>query len=254
MKNIVAANWKMNGSQRLANSLVGEIVTSLSAEPVEYTETVLCPPYVFLPQVAQQLQTNCFSMGAQDVSQFDDGAFTGQISATMLVEIGCQYVIIGHSERRALCNEQDIEIAAKVIRAQAAGLTPILCVGETEDEFKAQRTEQVVLKQLNAVLDSNGLNLNKFILAYEPVWAIGTGLTATPEQAQNVHHLLRGAIKRYDAQLALDVPIIYGGSVKPDNAAGLFAQPDINGALVGGASLKADAFLSIVRAADLNRN
>jgi triosephosphate isomerase len=250
MKNIVAANWKMHGTLQQSAALVKDIIKNFQQNSLDNVETILCPPFLFLQQVAAQLQSTNIKLGAQDVSGFTGGAYTGQISAAMLKEFSCVYVIIGHSERRALCNEQDNEIAQKCLQAQSAGLTPILCVGETKSQYDESKTDLVVSSQLKAILNCSDLNLNNFILAYEPVWAIGTGLTATPEQAQAVHYLLREVVAGYDAELAPSVPIIYGGSVKPDNASGLFSQPDINGALVGGASLDADAFTGIVSAAN----
>ena len=248
MQNWVIGNWKMNLDIAAATDLAQGIIDYAKQTP--QAKLVLCPSFVFLPQIASQLQNSGIGLGAQDVSEYTEGAYTGQISATMLKYCGCGYVIIGHSERRALCGETDAVIVQKCLAAQNAGLVPILCVGETQSEFEAGSTEAVVSRQLEAVLNSNKLNLKEFMLAYEPVWAIGTGLSATTEQAQGVHHLLRGGLARYDAQLATRIPILYGGSVKPSNAQSLFAQADINGALVGGASLNAELFCGIVAAAN----
>lgn len=254
MKKIVAANWKMNGSFQQAADLVGEIINNFAKAPQFDVVTVICPPFLYLPQIRQQLQTSgkiqALQLGAQDVSEYEKGAYTGQISASMLAEAGCKYVIIGHSERRAFCSESDTNVLKKCLQVQRLGLIPILCLGETRAEYEDQKTQFVVESQLTAILNHKDIKLEKLVIAYEPIWAIGTGLTATPEQAQKVHHLLRGVLARYDAQLAVKVPILYGGSVKAENAKGLFEQHDINGVLVGGASLDPNEFWGIVSAAN----
>jgi triosephosphate isomerase len=199
-------------------------------------ECTVCVPYPYLGEVAGQLKGTTVSWGAQNVSEHAQGAYTGEVSAPMLAEFACRYVIVGHSERRQLYGESDAQVAAKFTAAKAAGMTPILCVGETLQERDAGRTEDVVARQLGAVKFDGG------VLAYEPVWAIGTGRTATPEQAQQVHAFLRGRVGPGTA-------IIYGGSVKPQNAGAIFAMPDVDGGLIGGASLVAKDFLDIVKAA-----
>ena len=211
----------------------------------------VCPPYVYLPLVQQALKGSAVALGAQNLSLWaDSGAYTGEISGRMLDEFGCRYVIVGHSERRGLMGETDDAVAEKVERALAANLTPILCVGETLAQREDGETEAVVLAQLGAVMERCGAQgLARSVVAYEPVWAIGTGRTATPEQAQQVHAVLRGAVAQKDAKIADSLRILYGGSVKPENAAELFAQNDIDGGLIGGAALDASAFLAICQAA-----
>ncbi len=247
-KSIVAGNWKMNGSLA-ANA---ELVTGLLSTHSGYdnVDVLVCPPAVYIPQVAALLQGSDISLGAQNASAFEKGAYTGDISLSMLAEFGVQYVILGHSERRALFGEDDAQVADKFQAVVAAGATPIVCVGETLEERQAGETLDVVGRQLRAVLDvADKAALADAVVAYEPVWAIGTGLTATPEQAQEVHQALRALIAEYDAAAALKVRILYGGSVTADSAVQLFKQPDIDGGLVGGASLKAKDFLAICSAA-----
>ena len=227
---LVAGNWKMHGSRASIAALLDELV---KANP---PGCAVCPPFPFLAQVAERLRGSRVAWGAQNASEHAQGAYTGEVSAAMLAEFGCRYVIVGHSERRHIYGETDAQVAAKFKAARAAGLTPILCVGETLEERDAGRTEAVVARQLDAVQFETG------VLAYEPVWAIGTGRNATPEQAQEVHAFLR---KRVTPETA----IIYGGSVKPQNAAAIFAMPDVDGGLIGGASLVAKDFLDIVKAA-----
>ena len=228
---LVAGNWKMHGSRASIAALLDELV---KANP---PGCAVCPPFPFLAQVAERLRGSRVAWGAQNASEHAQGAYTGEVSAAMLAEFGCRYVIVGHSERRHVYGETDAQVAAKFKAARAAGLTPILCVGETLEERDAGRTEAVVARQLDAVQFETG------VLAYEPVWAIGTGRNATPEQAQEVHAFLR---KRVTPETA----IIYGGSVKPQNAAAIFAMPDVDGGLIGGASLVAKDFLQIVEAAN----
>jgi triosephosphate isomerase (TIM) len=234
---LVAGNWKMHGSrasiQALLDSLLERIPKSNEAG------CAVCVPFPYLALVAERLRGSAIAWGAQNVSEHAQGAYTGEVSAAMLAEFGCRYVIVGHSERRQLYGESDAQAAAKFTAVRAAGMTPILCVGETLEERDAGKTEAVVERQLRAVLERN--SLEKAVLAYEPVWAIGTGRNATPEQAQAVHAFLR---KRVGA----DTPILYGGSVKPQNAAAIFAMPDVDGGLIGGASLVAKDFLDIVTA------
>ncbi|MFP1683617.1 triose-phosphate isomerase [Alloalcanivorax sp. C16-1] len=243
---LVAGNWKMNG--RLA--LVRELAAALRDGKPEGVEVALCPPYPYLPALGEALAGSGLDLGAQNLADHGDGAFTGEVSAEMLLEFGCRFVIVGHSERRQLYGEDDDQVVSKFLRAREAGLTPILCVGETLRQREAEETDQVVVRQLMAVVEAAGVEaLERAVLAYEPVWAIGTGLTATPEQAQAVHAGLRAAVADRDADIAGRLRILYGGSVKADNAAPLFAQPDIDGGLIGGASLKAEEFIAICRAA-----
>lgn len=243
----VAGNWKMHGNLEQAGTLAGAIAGKAPAG----VDIAICPPYVYLPLVQQTLQGSAVALGAQNLSLWADaGAYTGEISGRMLDEFGCRYVIVGHSERRGLMGETDDAVAEKVERALAANLTPILCVGETLAQREDGETESVVLAQLGAVMERCGVQgLARSVVAYEPVWAIGTGRTATPEQAQQVHAVLRGAVAQKDAKIADSLRILYGGSVKPENAAELFAQNDIDGGLIGGAALDATAFLAICQAA-----
>ena len=243
-RKIVVGNWKMNGN-RAANA---ELLAALKAAGPWVAEVAVCAPFTYLGDVAMSLQGDAISWGAQDCSAFESGAYTGEVSATMLAEFGCRYVISGHSERRALHAESDQLVADKAKAALAHRLTPIVCVGETLAEHEAGQTDAVVKRQLSAVIHTLGHCISQVVVAYEPVWAIGTGKTATPEQAQAVHALLRAQLKAATAH-AEGMKILYGGSVKPDNAASLFSQPDIDGGLIGGASLKAADFAAICRAA-----
>lgn len=246
---MVAGNWKMNGSRRANEALLKDIREALSA-PLR-AEVVVCPPYVYLPQVAGLVEGLPVALGAQDVSDQESGAFTGEVSGEMLADVGCRYVIVGHSERRALYAEDDAFTARKFAAARRRGLRPILCVGELLEERESGVTEDVVARQLDAVIDLEGVeSLRDAVIAYEPVWAIGTGRTATPEQAQAVHAFIRGRVAEHDAGVADGLRILYGGSVKADNAAELFSQADIDGGLIGGASLKATDFMAICRAAE----
>jgi len=243
-RNLVVGNWKMNGD-RAANA---ELLAALKVAGPWVAEVAVCAPFPYLGDVALSLQGEGITWGAQDCSAFESGAYTGEVSATMLAEFGCRYVINGHSERRALHAESDQLVADKAKIALAHRLTPIVCVGETLAEHEAGQTDAVVKRQLSAVIHTLGHCISQVVVAYEPVWAIGTGKTATPEQAQAVHAVLRTQLKAATAQ-AEGMKIIYGGSVKPDNAASLFSQPDIDGGLIGGASLKAADFAAICRAA-----
>ncbi len=213
-------------------------------------DAVVCVPFPYLAQAQAELAGSSIAWGAQNLSQHSKGAYTGEVSASMLRDFGCRFVIVGHSERRSLYGESDQQVAAKYIAAQAGGLTPILCVGESLEEREAGTTEQVVARQLDAVIAAAGVgSLANSIVAYEPVWAIGTGKTASPEQAQAVHAFIRSKIAGLDSAVANDLVIQYGGSVKAANAAELLAQPDIDGGLIGGASLNAEEFAAICRAA-----
>lgn len=243
-RKLVIGNWKMHGS--LASN--AELLAGLRAAEPFGCDTAVCPPYPYLAACVLALQGSRIALGAQDCSAHEQGAYTGEVSAAMLADLGCRYVIVGHSERRSLHGETDALVADKAKMALAKGLIPVVCVGETLAERQAGQTESVVKRQLSAVIHALGSCTPQIVVAYEPVWAIGTGQTATPEQAQAVHAVLR-------AQLAAATPhaqsmrILYGGSVKPDNAAALFRQPDIDGGLIGGASLKAADFIAICRAA-----
>lgn len=244
-KKLVAGNWKMNGSLADNAALLAALKPALAG-----IDAVVCVPFPYLAQAQAALAGSSIAWGAQNLSEQSKGAFTGEVSAAMLLEFGCTYVIVGHSERRSLYGESDALVASKYKAAQAAGLTPILCVGESLDERESGVTEAVVARQLDAVIDAAGVgSLAKAIVAYEPVWAIGTGKTASPEQAQAVHAFIRGKIAALDAAVADQLIIQYGGSVKASNAAELMAQPDIDGGLIGGASLVADEFVAICQAA-----
>ncbi len=248
-KPLVAGNWKMNGSRESAQALVAGIKEGVGSGAT--ADVVICPPYVYLSEVKSLLSGSEIALGAQNVSHRGNGAYTGEISTSMLLDVGCEYVILGHSERRALYGEDDALVAEKVIALNAAGLKPILCVGELLGERESGKTEAVVARQLDVLLNSvEGLAaLQNTVIAYEPVWAIGTGMTATPEQAQDVHAFIRQRIASKDAALAEKIRILYGGSVKGSNAVELFAKQDIDGGLIGGASLQIDDFLAICQAA-----
>ena len=234
---LVVGNWKMHGSRAANRALLDAILKGLDRDGAE---CAVCVPFPYLADMQQWLQATPLAWGAQNVSEHATGAYTGEVAASMLVEFGCRYAVVGHSERRQLYGETDAQVAAKFAAAQGAGLIPILCVGETLQERDAGRTEEIVGRQLDAVLSK--VKLGNAVLAYEPVWAIGTGRNATPEQAQAVHAFLRRKVSN-------DTAILYGGSVKPQNAQGLFAMPDVDGGLIGGASLVAQDFLAILRAA-----
>ncbi|TAK90743.1 MAG: triose-phosphate isomerase [Burkholderiaceae bacterium] len=245
-KKIIAGNWKMNGGLAANQALV----TALKAAGDLPADVAVCVPYPYLAQAQQLLQGSAIALGAQNVSEQTAGAFTGEVSGEMLREFGCTYAIVGHSERRTLYGETDAQIARKCVRAQQAGLVPILCIGETLAEREANRTETVVAEQLDAVLSATGIAaFANIVIAYEPVWAIGTGKTATPQQAQDVHAFIRQRLAAQDANIAAQVRIQYGGSMKPGNAKELMAMPDIDGGLIGGASLVAEDFLAICKAA-----
>ncbi|CAH0349360.1 Triosephosphate isomerase [Aquabacterium sp. CECT 9606] len=247
-KKLVVGNWKMHGS-RAANAelLKGLLEADLSASAPR-SNVAVCVPFPYLGEVVATLQGSAITVGSQDVSAQAQGAYTGEVSGAMVREFGARYAIVGHSERRSYHSESDQLVADKAKAALAQGLVPIVCVGETLAEREADQTEAVVGRQLKAVADTLGADLSKVVVAYEPVWAIGTGKTASPAQAQAVHAFLRAQLKAAQAQ-AVNVPLLYGGSVKPDNAAELFSQTDIDGGLIGGASLKASDFAAIARAA-----
>ncbi len=247
-RKLVAGNWKLNGTlagvERLAEGI------RAGAQAMGTVDIVVCPTFVHIPKVAGLLADTSVAWGAQDVSDQDEGAYTGEVAAPMLVELGCRYAIVGHSERRNRYGEDDALVARKFLAARRAGLIPILCVGELLEEREGGVTEQVVGRQLNAVLEAAGeTGLADSVVAYEPVWAIGTGKTAGPVQAQEVHAFIRARIAVWDGTIAQRIRILYGGSVKGSNATELFTMEDIDGGLIGGASLKAEEFLTICRAA-----
>lgn len=245
-RKLVAGNWKMHGSRASAQALVASIVAAKSMN----CDIAVFPPFPYLAELAAENAGHAIAFGAQDVSAHEQGAFTGEVAAAMIKDIGARYTLVGHSERRQYHAESNELVAAKFAQAQAAGLTPVLCVGETLEQREAGQTEAVIGAQLDAVVAQVGVQaMAETVLAYEPVWAIGTGRTATPEQAQAVHAFIRGRISQLDGTISGSLRILYGGSVKPDTAAGLFAQPDIDGGLIGGASLVAADFLSICAAA-----
>ena len=262
---LVAGNWKLNGRREGVSELAAAVISGTSEIPVD---VLICPSFLHLEAVAIQVRRSALSLrnnasgddsnrdsgslavGAQNCSDQADGAYTGEVSAAMLAEVGAEYVIVGHSERRQLYGESSEQVAARYAQVLDAGLRPILCVGETLDERAASKTLDVIGEQVDAVLTRCGkAGFAEAVIAYEPVWAIGTGETATPEQAQEVHRWLRERMAGVDAAIGESLRILYGGSVKPDNAAELFAQTDIDGGLIGGASLKADDFIAICRAA-----
>ena len=241
---LVAGNWKMHGSRAENASLVNDLLDLLPAG--KRAEILVCPPFPYLLETGRLLKDSGVQLGAQSVCAEAQGAFTGEVSAAMLKDVGCRYVLVGHSERRQLYAETDALVARKFVAAQAQGLVPILCVGETLEEREASLTLAVVSRQIEAVLAVSGVkSLGHAVIAYEPVWAIGTGRTASGEQAQEVHAMIRTKVAALDARIGGSVRILYGGSVKASNAQELFAMPDIDGGLVGGASLKADEFARI---------
>lgn len=237
----------MHGTRDVAD----ELASGVARHAESGVDVVLCPPYVWLDTVRACLAGSAVGLGAQDVCEFPgEGAYTGEVSASMLADVGCAYVIVGHSERRAHFGDTHDRVAAKVVVAQGAGLTPILCVGETDSQREAGQTETVLAAQIDAVRGRCGIDVFRHaVLAYEPVWAIGTGKTATPQQVAAVHSFLRAHIGRENATIAGELRIVYGGSVKPANAPELFACEDVDGGLIGGASLHVDQFLAICRAA-----
>ena len=244
-KKLVAGNWKMHGSLAENAALLAALKPALVG-----VEAVVCVPFPYLAQAQAELAGSSIAWGAQNVSEQAKGAFTGEVSTSMLKDFGCSYVIVGHSERRSLYGESDALVASKYLAVQAAGMTPILCVGESLEERESGVTETVVARQLNAVIAAAGVaSLSNAVVAYEPVWAIGTGKTASPEQAQSVHAFIRGKIAALDAGVADQLVIQYGGSVKAANASELMAQPDIDGGLIGGASLVVEEFVAICQAA-----
>lgn len=248
-KLLVAGNWKMNGSQSSVNELVDGLA-ELVGTGLNGVDVLVCPPAIFIPQVSEAVKGSGVAVGGQNVSEYDSGAYTGELSKSMLSEFGCRYAIVGHSERRSLFAESDEQIAAKCQAVLGSDLTPILCVGETLEQRESGLEVAVVTDQVKAVIDQVGIGaFASAVIAYEPVWAIGTGLTASPEQAQEIHAAIRTCVAEYDLQVAEKVQILYGGSVNAANAEELFSQQDIDGGLVGGASLKVNDFYSICSAA-----
>ena len=246
---LVAGNWKMNGSRASVKELLEAVKNGMGS--VAKAEVAVCAPYIYIPDTQSQLAGTEIAWGGQNLSTEASGAFTGEIAASMLLDFGCKYVIVGHSERRTLYGEDDALVAKKFGVALAAGLVPIFCVGESLEEREQGITEEVVARQLDAVTQAEGVAaLADAVIAYEPVWAIGTGKTATPEQAQDVHAFIRERVAQQDGEVAEELRILYGGSMKPGNAAELLAKPDIDGGLIGGASLKAVDFLGICSAAN----
>ncbi len=247
-KKFVAGNWKMHGNLAHNQELLEAVLKNTAN--MRQSEIAVCVPFPYLSAVQDLLRNTHVKWGAQTVSEHDKGAYTGEVSTEMLSDFGCKYVIVGHSERRVIYGESSQTVALKYLAAQRAGLIPILCIGETLEQREAQITEQVVGEQLNAIVETAGAeSLMKSVVAYEPVWAIGTGKTATPQQAQEVHEFIRKSIADYNKKIASEITIIYGGSVKANNADELFAMKDIDGGLIGGASLIAEDFVAICEAA-----
>ena len=247
---LVAGNWKMNGDSESTTSLINGIADG--RDDVTAAEVLVCPPYILIPRAADALNGQAdIVLGAQDLDINQNGAFTGQISAAMLVDAGCEYVIVGHSERRAIYGESDQDVANKFKVAQDGGLIPVLCVGETLEERESGDTESVVARQIQAVIDLVGIdNFDNAVIAYEPVWAIGTGKTATPEMAQEVHKFIRDMLSTLNTGIADNLRLLYGGSMNAGNAESLIGMADIDGGLIGGASLQAESFLAICKAAN----
>lgn len=246
---MVAGNWKMNGSSDSVKQLMSGLKQGMAS--VSKAEVVVCPPAVYLSRVCGVADDTAIKVGAQNICDEDKGAFTGEISADMLKDIGCEYAVVGHSERRALYGESDELVAKRFAAARRNGIKPIFCIGESLQEREAGITNEVCARQIDAVIALEGVEaLADGVIAYEPVWAIGTGKVATPEQAQDVHAFIRGKIAALNADVAEGLRILYGGSMNPANAKDLIGQPDIDGGLIGGASLKAEDFLAICKAAE----
>lgn len=242
-QSLVIGNWKMNGTRASAHALAQGIIAGLGTSQAELA---ICVPYLHIPEISQLTTGTTLALGSQNIGDKASGAYTGEISAAMLAEYGCKYAIVGHSERRSYYGDTDATVAARFCQAQAHNIIPVLCVGETLEEREQDQTFQVINTQLDAVIDLAGIEaFAKAVIAYEPVWAIGTGKTATDAQAQEVHAHIRQYIAQKDSAIAEKLQILYGGSAKPDNAQGLFAMPDIDGGLIGGASLDAESFLKI---------
>ncbi|MGR8998788.1 MAG: triose-phosphate isomerase [Gammaproteobacteria bacterium] len=242
-QSLVVGNWKMNGTRASAELLAKGIIAGLGSNNAEIA---VCVPYVYLTSISELAKNTRLALGAQNVADKPSGAYTGEISASMLSELGCKYAIVGHSERRSYYGDTNESVAARFCQAQEKGIIPILCVGETLEQREQDQTFSVINEQLDAVINLAGIaSFNTAVIAYEPVWAIGTGKTASDEQAQEVHQYIRKYIAAKDQAIADKIQILYGGSAKPENAKGLFAMPDIDGGLIGGASLDAESFLKI---------
>ncbi len=247
-RSLVIGNWKMHGTRASNRELIAGILAGLNAN--QNCDAVVCVPFTAISEASDAGFGTSLALGSQNVADADQGAYTGEISANMLAEYGCGYAIVGHSERRQLYGETSQLVAVRYEHAIKGGIIPVLCIGETDEQREQGKTFDVIAEQLSAVVDHSGIeSLSKAVIAYEPVWAIGTGKTATPDQAQEVHAFIRKQIAARDSALAETVQILYGGSVKPDNAADLFGKDDIDGGLIGGASLQADSFLGIINAA-----
>jgi len=244
-KALIAGNWKMNGSCEMAKELAQGIITGASNSSAD---VLVCPPYPYLSLVAEVLAGSSVCLGAQNVSERANGAFTGEVSAAMLKELNCEYIIVGHSERREFYGEDSSLVVEKACVVAAAGMRPIVCVGETLEQREAGNTEKVIAEQLAPLFRNPASTYGEVVIAYEPVWAIGTGKTASPEQAQQVHAYIRASLADWDANEAARLRILYGGSVKPDNAVELFSMADVDGGLVGGAALQAESFAAICNA------
>jgi len=242
-RSLVIGNWKMNGTLASAQLLAKGIIAGLGSADADIA---VCVPYIYLPAINELVKDTALGLGSQNIADKASGAYTGEISASMLKEFNTQYALVGHSERRSYYGDTNASVAARYVQAQEQGIIPVLCVGETLEQREQDQTFAVINEQLDAVINLAGIaSLSKAVIAYEPVWAIGTGKTATDEQAQEVHQYIRQYIAAKDQAIADKVQILYGGSAKPDNAKGLFAQPDIDGGLIGGASLEAESFLNI---------
>ncbi|GAB6140634.1 triose-phosphate isomerase [Methylosoma difficile] len=242
-QSLVIGNWKMNGTRESAKALAQGIIAGLGSSSAELA---ICVPYIHIADISALVNGTALGLGSQNIADKASGAYTGEISASMLSEFGCKYALVGHSERRSYYGDTDASVAARFCQAQEKGIIPVLCVGETLEEREQDKTFAVINEQLDAVISAAGIAaFSKAVIAYEPVWAIGTGKTATDEQAQEVHHYIRQYIAAKDQSIAENLQILYGGSAKPDNAQGLFAMPDIDGGLIGGASLDAESFLKI---------
>ncbi|RVU82768.1 triose-phosphate isomerase [Leucothrix sargassi] len=247
-RTLIAGNWKLNGSKDFITSLVSSLNTGV--KEISNVDVAVCSPYIYVPLVESLVKDSRITLGAQDVSAHASGAYTGEVAASMLNEFSCGYCLVGHSERRAMHGETDSIVAEKFKALKAEGITPVLCVGESLEERDQGVTMSVVEKQVMAIIDACGIEaVEGSVIAYEPVWAIGTGRTATPEQAQEVHAGIRALLERFDKDIAVKTQILYGGSMNPANASALLAMQDIDGGLIGGASLKADDFLAICQAA-----
>ncbi|PKH85470.1 triose-phosphate isomerase [Colwellia sp. Bg11-28] len=244
---LIIGNWKMNGNLAENDELLNTI--SKSYDSNDEIEVVVCPPSIYMAQISQQLLNSKIKYGAQNVSANRNGAFTGEVSTAMLHDLGCSYVLLGHSERRCLNHESDEQIADKFSAAVQAEITPVLCVGETLTQRQSKETFLVIAEQISIIIEEVGIKgFEHAVIAYEPIWAIGTGETASPEQAQAVHAQIRRQLAEHDLNISKNIQVIYGGSVNADNAKALFAQQDVDGALVGGSSLNADDFLNICKA------